>query len=693
VRSPSLKLVLPSYPFRLVHLVTVWAYGASQPVFSMLDANPEFLVVRGSTRLEVVVFALALAIVPPLLAVLCAWLVSLASRGLGDAMYLLFLGLFIAPFALLLLKSLHPRAATAVIGAAWIAVIFVTAYVRWRHLRSFLTLSAVLPVAGFALFAIGIPLVVDDVAGARVRVPSEAPVIVLVLDELPTSSLLTTSGNIDPVRYPNFARLAGASTWYPRTTSVYEETTGAMPAMLTGRLPEGPQLQTLARHPQNLFTLLGESYRLRVQESVTYLCPKRYCPRDRQPLRERVEGLVNDVRIAYLHLMLPDSLKGGVPEIGERWGDLNRERLLAAEDVDDAVTVEHNRRQDHERQFGQFLAAMSRTGSAKTLHFIHLALPHSPWQFLPTGHRYAGEFALEGKRDGVWTAQPWPVDTNYQRHLLQVGFTDRLVGQLLRRLDALRIFDRAMIVVVADQGANFVPGQSNRTVTRDNLADLARVPLFVKAPGQKTARIDRRPVQTIDILPTIADVLGVQIPWSVDGHSLFEPGRETADVRVGKRDGSFVTAPSEEVDRLMAATVRRKTRLFGSGSDSLYDRGSSRELLGRPIRELPTVASEDVRVRFDYQQSFAHIDRSSYVPARLIGTMSGLEGSARRVIVVAVNGRVAALGETYRLDGRLRFSALIPPSSFRDGFNTVELFLLDGPKASPQFVGLTWSDR
>ena len=57
---------LPSYRWRFVHLAALWAYGVSQPVFSMLKGNPEFLVVRGSSRLDVVVFALVLALVPPL---------------------------------------------------------------------------------------------------------------------------------------------------------------------------------------------------------------------------------------------------------------------------------------------------------------------------------------------------------------------------------------------------------------------------------------------------------------------------------------------------------------------------------------------------------------------------------------------------------------------------------------------------
>ena len=55
---------LPSYRWRFAHLAALWGYGVSQPVFSMLKGNPEFLVVRGSTRADVVLFAVLLAFVP-----------------------------------------------------------------------------------------------------------------------------------------------------------------------------------------------------------------------------------------------------------------------------------------------------------------------------------------------------------------------------------------------------------------------------------------------------------------------------------------------------------------------------------------------------------------------------------------------------------------------------------------------------
>ena len=59
----------------------------------------------------------------------------------------------------------------------------------------------------------------------------------VVLDELPLTSLLARNGRIDRFRYPNFAGLARASTWYSNATTVSDATKFAIPAILDGRLP------------------------------------------------------------------------------------------------------------------------------------------------------------------------------------------------------------------------------------------------------------------------------------------------------------------------------------------------------------------------------------------------------------------------------------------------------------------------
>ncbi len=92
---------------------------------------------------------------------------------------------------------------------------------------------------------------------------------------------MTANGTIDAARYPNFARLGRSAIWYPRATSVHEHTTGAVPAMLTGARfqNQATPSPTLTDHPNNLFTLLGDSHAYNAEETDTVLCPQRYCAR------------------------------------------------------------------------------------------------------------------------------------------------------------------------------------------------------------------------------------------------------------------------------------------------------------------------------------------------------------------------------------------------------------------------------
>ena len=79
----------------------------------------------------------------------------------------------------------------------------------------------------------------------------------------------------------------------------------------------------------------------------------------------------------------------------------------------------------------------------------------------------------------------------YQRHLLQLEYVDRLLGRFLRTLERGRLYDRALVMVVADHGASFRVGQGRRPLTGDNLADIVSVPMFVKYPHQRRGTSDR----------------------------------------------------------------------------------------------------------------------------------------------------------------------------------------------------------
>ena len=158
-----------------------------------------------------------------------------------------------------------------------------------------------LPAIAFISFLHGVPVTGDaQAAQAATALPaSHPPVVLVVFDEFPVSSLMNRSGRLDGVRYPGFARLARGGTWYPNATTVHTETDHAVPAILTGQMPSNDELPILRDHPQNLFTLLGPSYSFRVHEETTRLCPERYCPPQRRSLLDRLDTLIGDISDPY----------------------------------------------------------------------------------------------------------------------------------------------------------------------------------------------------------------------------------------------------------------------------------------------------------------------------------------------------------------------------------------------------------
>ncbi len=104
---------------------------------------------------------------------------------------------------------------------------------------------------------------------------------------------------------------------------------------------------------------------------------------------------------------------------------------------------------------------------------------------------------------------------------------DRL-GELLDDLRARGLYDDTLVIVTADHGEELFDhgGFSHGYSLHD---EVLHVPLLVKLPGQREAAVVDEPVSLADIYPTVADVLGVPVPYAVDGRSLRPLIEATSD--------------------------------------------------------------------------------------------------------------------------------------------------------------------
>ena len=487
------------------------------------------------------------------------------------------------------------------------------------------------------------------------------PVVFVVFDEFPADDLLRPDGSIDAERFPNFARLASISTWFPNATTVFDSTFAAVPAILDGRLPRPHTATDVRSHKPSIFHVLdGLGYEVFKVESASAVCPPSICP----GARTRRPGVL--ARLAG----------GGRPARFHKWLGAVRQRAQPA------------------------------------FYFHHALMPHEPWIYLPSGHqsRPAGEDPIPDLNHDVGFDDEELSEQNHLRHLLQVGFTDRLVGQLLHRLERTGLLERALVVVTADHGYSYRVGvKSRRLVSDRNVEEIAPVPLFVKAPGQMGGRVNRAAVRNIDMLATIADLLDTRVFYEQDGRSGFSREvRERREIELRTRDfEKVVRIGLPELRQRRAERRREHAEMFGTGEESAliygdpwasaYREGPRPDLLGRRLGgvraeriALDTGAARlagesgarddaDVRASLANRSLYVRVSPDQQVlPTRVTGSLFGLPPDEHRDLALAVNGRIRATSRSFDFHRGAPeyYSFQLPETALRPGRNRLQVVVL-----------------
>src|SRR5207253_3233054 len=203
----------------------------------------------------IVLFALAVTLLPPAAFLAAELLVDLVNGPAARVLHLVFVaGLSAVVVLHVLTKSDSLSGVTALVAAAGAGVAAAAVYLRARPFRSFLSILAPAPLVFVALFLL------------------DSPVSKLVFADTPKVEAAK------PVR---------------------------------NKLP------IFSEYPHNLFTLLGKRYRLRVLEAITHLCPKSLCTdvpqANGQDVQDTTGSLASDAGIVYLHLLVPQPYATHLP--------------------------------------------------------------------------------------------------------------------------------------------------------------------------------------------------------------------------------------------------------------------------------------------------------------------------------------------------------------------------------------------
>ncbi|MFQ6048213.1 MAG: sulfatase [Phycisphaerae bacterium] len=160
--------------------------------------------------------------------------------------------------------------------------------------------------------------------------------------------------------------------------------------------------------------------------------------------------------------------------------------------------------------------------------------PHEPWDapqhyvdLYDAGYR--GESVIYPRYDFIDYLSPAELRHAHALYCAEVTLVDRWLGHLLRRLDELGLSDKTVVILTSDHG--FYHGEHRiigKAIIRARTRfwtplwqEVARVPLMIRLPRARGGRRIRGYVQMTDLMPTILELAGAEVPRTCQGRSLL----------------------------------------------------------------------------------------------------------------------------------------------------------------------------
>jgi arylsulfatase A-like enzyme len=178
------------------------------------------------------------------------------------------------------------------------------------------------------------------------------------------------------------------------------------------------------------------------------------------------------------------------------------------------------------------LAWLRENGASRFFMWVHWFHPHRAYRPPP---RYRERFA--SGYDGTASSEPefimkvWrqeielaEADVDHLTGLYdgEVAFTDALVGKLLDQADSMGLLEDTIVVITSDHGEILYEHENYFGHDIALYDECLMIPLLIRAPALEVAepRISEL-VQSLDILPTLLDILEIEHPGGLEGKSLL----------------------------------------------------------------------------------------------------------------------------------------------------------------------------
>jgi arylsulfatase A-like enzyme len=270
--------------------------------------------------------------------------------------------------------------------------------------------------------------------------------------------------------------------------------------------------------------------------------------------------------------------------------------------------------------------------------YLHYRDVHAPYVPPPP---YDRMFARPGERrplsEAEFKSQPPDVrrprryrdlDSYVELYDGEIRYTDDQLGRLLGTLKKEGFLDDTVIFLTADHGESFLE-HGSWTHGSGLYEELLRVPLLMILPdGKQAGRRVETPVQTIDLYPTVLDLLGAEVPTQVQGRSLLgsaDPDRSVfSEALVSRRhrpeNFGQLAAVRAGGWKLIYNRGQRRGELYDLKADPSETRDLARQEPGRARDLLRRIAAQD---RENARRSH-HVQGRGELPADVVDGLRSL---------------------------------------------------------------------
>ncbi len=186
---------------------------------------------------------------------------------------------------------------------------------------------------------------------------------------------------------------------------------------------------------------------------------------------------------------------------------------------------------------------------------------------------------------------------HYQRmYAAEISFVDSEIGNLIAYIEKSGLEDKTVFILTADHGESMGEHEYYFDHGHNIYQESVKIPLIIKFPKSEGNRKSAEVVETVDIMPTVLDILNIPVPEGTEGesfYSLLKNHSETIpDARAFMTTGSvYLRDPSAEPLVGMADSKYKLIFDFSTDKYTLFDLAFDPDENVNVINSVPEAAS------------------------------------------------------------------------------------------------------